>query len=256
MLTLVQPYYDHQEMLERQLECWNNWPTSVMKRVKIVVIDDGSPKYPFKIDNHWTHPALDIKIYRVKKNILWNTPGVKNLGFTVAESDWVVAADMDLTLTAINARKMLKLNYKDKMKVYWPKRHRFSGKGVERIEPPHCNSFIMNKQTFWDIGGFDEDFAGGWGREDSHFHDVAKLIMPIENIELEDIFFDTKLGHKGKTPTVDSREGMNRNHKIYHKKMKNLKFELEEFDAETVRTEYRPGYHSDNPLRFEWEQVL
>jgi hypothetical protein len=201
------------------------------------------------------HPSLDIRIYRIKDNILWNTPGVKNLGFTVAESDWVIAADMDLRVTAENAHKMMELDYRDRMKVYWPMRCRITGKDIERWMEPHCNSYIMNRQTFWDIGGYDEDFAGGWGKEDSHFHDVANLLLPLERVELDDVYFDNRMGSKA-GGSAGTCEGLNRNRHIYHDKMKIIYSKLKEFDAETVRTEYRPRYHSDNPLRFEWERVL
>jgi hypothetical protein len=242
MLTLLHPYYNHHEMMKYHFEMWSRWQAGVKERVHIVLVDDCSKEKPFQAKDYNIPRGLNLRVYRIKDDILWNTPGVKNLGFTVAETPWVIAADCDLMLEGHEASKMLGLDFSDKRTIYWPWCHRVTGKIGERRHPPHCNSFIMSRELFWEAGGFDEDFAGKWGYEDAHFWKVAVGALPkIKHVELKEVFFNSHRGSVGQLPESKVRFGANSNERKFLRKRKRIN---------------STKAHGGNPLRFEWERIL
>jgi len=233
-ITLLHPYYDHRAMLNYQLAEWNSWSNDNKKYTQIILIDDCSKVHPFDPKKHNINCNLDV--YKIADDILWNVSGARNLGFKLAETSWVIAMDMDLILENKELNKIRKLDFSDKYKIYFPNRKRITGKHeVERKEPPHCNSYIINKEIFWEVGGYDEDFAGGWGSEDSFFMDRL-AINGIKKVILDDVFFSSRHSSKGRTPTVKDRVGANRNKQLIYKKLVTNR-------------------HSGDPIRFRWEKI-
>lgn len=168
-LTLIMPYYENPGMLARQFEEWQKWPADARKRIRVVLIDDGSQRAPAALVVRPDGiPALEV--YRVSEDRPWHQHAARNLGAHVAPDGWLLMTDMDHVLTAKNAVALLK------------RLPRMDGKAIftlHRIEAttgeptrsadgdlkPHPNSFVLTRDLYWRIGGYDEDYCGIYGTD-------------------------------------------------------------------------------------------
>jgi hypothetical protein len=164
-------------MLPLHRSAWQQHPAGV---VKYDLIDDGSPTpiaEDFRFDG--------LQVYRVLQDIPWNVAGARNLGFHVATSDWVLSADIDHVVTADALARILRLDLSDPNRVYTFSRQTQAGL-TGRIA---VINILMNKGRFFEIGGYDEDFSGHYGVEDTFFSRClrhAKVqIIKCEDIALE-----------------------------------------------------------------------
>ena len=118
-------------------------------KARVVIVDDCSKKPLGKIE------GLDI--YRVTDDIKWNQPGARNLGFQESEG-WIVCADIDHLVTKENVDKLLKMK-KEKGTMYY----------LGREDTDSHNIFLIHKDDFEKVGGYDEDFCGNYGYDDILF---------------------------------------------------------------------------------------
>jgi hypothetical protein len=169
-LTIVMPYYLNKGMLALQFAGWAAWPEEIKSRISVILVDDGSP------DGH----AVDVKrpkglpalsIYRVTEDRPWHQHAARNLGAHVAGEGWLLLTDMDHVLTEDAARAVLKritLGKLDEGTIYTLARiEADTGRPtMQNGKPkPHPNSFVVTRETFWKIGGYDEDFCGVYGTD-------------------------------------------------------------------------------------------
>ncbi len=177
--TMLHPFYNERERFELLVENWITWSDEVKRKVQIVLIDDCSPS-PV---HTWFTPdvvsrlgGLNIVVYRITTDLQWNTPGALNLGFTVAPTPWVLTMDSDCTFNAEDIEKFLDANPTED--AYYRFRRQRQGDGCKaenlmNTAPLPC-SFLMHKNIFWHVGGFDEEFtgsrSGGYAIFDGYFH--------------------------------------------------------------------------------------
>lgn len=166
--TLIIPYYDQPGMLRRQAAEWAGYPNAV----RVLVVDDGSPRFPAaEVLAGIPHRAA---VYRVGVDIPWNRNGARNLGARVAETDWILHADIDHILTIEGAEALIgrALN-----PARW---YRFRRERVGRADEtrkkddlpptcergpvkPHIDTYLCTRELYWRAGGYDEDFSGSLG---------------------------------------------------------------------------------------------
>ena len=96
-LTIVHPFWNDVHMrLPLQIEAWNTYPGWVWDCVKIILVDDCSePPLSLPVID----PKIDLSLYRITDNLLWNLPGAYNLGFSQVETEWMLGMDSDHRLT-------------------------------------------------------------------------------------------------------------------------------------------------------------
>jgi GT2 family glycosyltransferase len=164
MITLIMPYYDNGEMLRVHLAAWHDWPADIRERFKVIIVDDGSPNAPAA---SVPLPAnlIDVSIYRVTEDRPWHQHAARNLGAHVAADGWLLLTDMDHVLTAENAAALVRRLHKmDEGTVYTL--HRIEADTGEPTlgrtgkPKPHPNSFVLTKELYWRIGGYDEEYVG------------------------------------------------------------------------------------------------
>ena len=244
-LTIAMPYYNAPEMLLKQLEYWYQYPTWVTESVSVIIVDDGSLEYPAQsvFDKH-SLPAFPLSLYRIEEDIPWNHGGARNLAFTQMQEGWALLTDLDHVLPLESVCSLLTKHLRTQ-NVYIPSRYRINGiLDWEEIEP-HSDSFILTKEMFWQVGGFDEDFSGYWNGMShlfrKHLLKICDETIVMENIHL--MFFDNtvvkdanvkSLGRKG--TAYDIKEDP----KLFKKMCKRL------------NKDYKP----ENQLRFSWTQVI
>ena len=155
--TLVVPYYNEPDILEKQVKAWKEIERKDL--VEFVVVDDGSKETPIDLLKDLD---FNVRLYRIKKDIFWNSAGAKNLGFTVANTEWVLSTDVDHILTNDTVNALLVEDIKESC--YYTLARRDLETGKDYHSPPGI--LLLRKKSFWEVGGSDEDFAGCYGYED------------------------------------------------------------------------------------------
>jgi hypothetical protein len=192
-LTLVYTYFGHQERIEDILK--EKHPD-----VRIVIVDDCSAE-PLQ-------PLDGIDVYRVLDNISWNMAGAKNLGFHVSDG-WIIYSDIDHLVTRENIEEILQLQ-KERGCIYF-----FGRVDVETGEEgTHYSEFLIHKEDFEKVGGFDEDFSGYYGYDDYLFlSHCQKNLKVVDARHIKVKLFDDSYS-KG------VKRDFTRNKELYEQKLK------------------------------------
>lgn len=168
-LTLVMPYYENPGMLAKQYTEWERWPAEVQESIMVILVDDGSQLVPADRVNRSLH-LPGIQIWRVDEDRPWHQHAARNLGAHVAPDGWLLMTDMDHILTAENAESLLRrLPKMDAQAIYTL--HRVEADTGEDTlnergqKKPHPNSFVLTRELYWRIGGYDEDYCGVYGTD-------------------------------------------------------------------------------------------
>lgn len=170
MLTLVMPYYQNASMLELHYREWaENWPVEAREHFKVVLVDDGSQNAPAAaVARPEGLPALEI--YRIDEDRPWNQHCARNVGAHEAGDGWLLMTDMDHVLTGPNALALFKrLARMDSAAIYTLHRIEADTGQPTRNDAghlkPHPNSFVLTRDLYWAIGGYDEDYCGTYGTD-------------------------------------------------------------------------------------------
>jgi hypothetical protein len=162
------------------------------------IIDDGSPpglranEYlglvaaaSFNNNNNNNTIPFPIRLARVTENIAWNMPGTQNLGlYLVPDHSHVLLLDLDTMISTNVFRRLVYLannNNNNKTqnnndtdtstsKQQQQQRdhvaYRFNGveSGIQ-----HPKIMFLRKETYWHVGGYEEDFVPHYGHDDYAF---------------------------------------------------------------------------------------
>jgi hypothetical protein len=222
MITLFHTYYNQRAMLTFHKAAWNQHTQDI----NYTLVDDASPN-PI---NDFSYKRLSI--VRVKQDIPWNMAGARNLGFFVAETEWVLCADIDHVVSAYALNQILSLDLTDPNVVYTFGRKDETGKiGCKAII-----NILMNKKRYFEIGGYDEDFSGNYGREETFFYHCLRY-NSTKLIHCDQIILDW---HPKRGATRGLVRDKEINAKVFEDKMNALK---------------RGAYKNGPILKFQWEVV-
>lgn len=226
-LSYIINYYNQLEALKMHFRYWNTYSIHALDQVEFVVIDDGASIDAVDAMRDFWQSGIkfDLAIYKIKEDVPYNFPGTLNLGATVANAPVIMHTDLDVIAKAEDMDVLLKVAKKAKSNQCYKLKAMY-GKGINTS----LSSFLLWRETFWKVGGYDEDFAGNYGHDDIYFNYKMKE-LGYEMIELEDCTLST---------APEGITNMNRdttvNDELMEAKKKNLS---------TVA----------NVLRFSWERV-
>lgn len=243
-LTIVMPYYMNPGMLAAQYCEWLVWPARLKRRLSVIIVDDGSPEgHAVDVERPKGLPALSI--YRVLKDIPWHQHGARNLGAHVAQG-WMLLTDMDHVLPEESAAALLAAideGELDPASIYMLDRiEADSGLptlGKDGKPKPHPNSFVVTRETFWTIGGYDEDFTGVYGT-DRMFRDRAFSRAKRGHLNIPLIRYWRDLVPDASTTTLERKEG-----REPYAKQQIMAAKIARGERDTVKV-----------LQFDWERVL
>lgn len=233
-VTVCLAYYENPSMLEHQLVAFELMGATARRHLRLVVIDDGSPKYPARI------PAglgFDVSLYRMQVDIPWNQDACRNLAVSQAETDWVLLTDMD---HLVPERTLVYAITKalDETCVYT-----FSRVTAPSLAPyhPHPNSWLLTRAMYDRIGGYDERYAGIYGTDGAFRRGVEREAR--KTIALKDVLVRVPREHipDASTTSLERKSDANTEAK------KRVDAEIAAAVAEAAR-----------PIRgrFPWERVL
>ncbi len=238
-LSYVTHFYFNQENANGVIDLLSRYAAyspELLDQIHFVVVDDGSPV-------RYEIPDLDLNLtwLRINEDIRWNQSGARNLGVVYAKSDNVLITDIDhifpesamreLAARGPCGRSLFRIHVKDTPESPRP-RH------------THPNIFLLSRARFFEFGGYDEEFAGGYGAEDSRFAKHMQAfgtwlrVLPLkiyccprEEIDRKRSYHSLLRDHSRNTP-IDSRK----------------KLELVHFGPH--------GGHSRSALNFSWTRLV
>jgi hypothetical protein len=203
-LSIVFPYYRNERMLARQHLAWAEWPDFLRLQVEVIVVDDGSPEPAAPILENW-HDAPrspKISVYRIAEDRPWHQHGARNLGAHVAEGPFLLMTDMDHVIPADTLAAALDFDRLDAAMTFsrrdapagepWKADHWSTMEPTRRPDgslKPHVNSFVIAKETYWHVGGYDEDFCGVYGTDGMFrrrlWSQVEQVFCPLPLIRVD-----------------------------------------------------------------------
>jgi len=167
--TLILPYYRNPGMLDLQLERIASYNPKLLPYVRVIVVDDGSPKdkaMPPKMP-----PPFSLTMFRIDVDVRWNWLAARNIGHHHAKTDWVLFTDIDHLIPEATARRIIGDELSERY-IY-----RFARVNYPDGDPyhPHPNSWLMTRAMFDKTGGYDERFSGYYGT-DGMFRDRCAAV--------------------------------------------------------------------------------
>lgn len=204
-LTLILPYYRNPGMLAEQQRTWRAYPDDLKAHFHVIVVDDGSPKFAARRYVEATGIA-SFRLYRCEVDVRWNWLFCRNLGVDQATTTWVLLTDIDHLLPADTLERLLTIEL-DPKRVY-----RLSRVDAPDLTPykPHPNTWLMTRQMFDAIGGYDERFSGYYGT-DGEFRDrVQSTASRVEMLSHPLIRVPREVIEDASTTTYGRKEDQDR----------------------------------------------
>ena len=215
-LTLFLIYYENIPLLSKQIDSWLQWPLSLRRRYRFLLIDDGSRVGSRAMDLVWPHrewllkqQEIDLQVYQIEQDLGWNIGGARNLAAHVVTTDYMVLSDCDMSIPASTAEYLLGLRDQAKEAVGVEAtrsgsnggkdnggKHLIFGRfrrlklGPEQVFKPHPAIMLSSRETYWRIGGCDEDFVGRYGHTDVHFFWRAERTDGVKILNQDDVMKD------------------------------------------------------------------
>lgn len=221
-LALVMPYYMNPAMLAHQYGAWRAYPEALKAQLQVVIVDDGSPvETAAEVARPEGLPRLEI--YRVLEDRPWHQHGARNLGAHVAAAEWLLLTDMDHVFPADSLEAWLaRLERHDVAYMFprldWPELKPTLGRYGEH--KPHPNTFGIARDTYWAIGGYDEEFCGIYGT-DGLFRERLRKQVSVKLARGCPVYrFTREIIADASTRTLDRKEGRNPHAK---REVRNLK---------------------------------
>lgn len=183
-LTIIMCVFGQPKMLAHQLATMRGYRKVVLDNLNVVIVDDcGDPPVEAREIEAFAVGVKSVKLFRVTQQIHWNQCGGRNLAMHHSKG-WVVMLDPDMVLDGeIVLRMMLaveKLQHGQVVK--WALKHVNSG----RLDMSSPNTWLLHRDDFFAVGGYDEDFAGHKGWSDCCLLNVLRAHYRI--IERPDLF--------------------------------------------------------------------
>lgn len=148
-ITLGTTYYENPDYLYRFIKLYKD------KVDEIIIVDDYSTK--FKLETLF-EPEPSVKLYKVTKDYGFNSHGSRNLIMNQAKNDWVCLIDVDREFYN-EGEDILKIYEKELSKEVL---YKFSAHFLQygRYLHKSVNDFLIHKELFYKVGGYDEECIG------------------------------------------------------------------------------------------------
>lgn len=170
-ITLGTTYYNCPDLLERFLQKHSKYVD------ELIVVDDGSKKQ--NCISKYSDVDNNVKLYRVHKDLGFNSHGCRNLIASEASNNWIVLIDIDrefdnpeYTFNTLSTRK-LKENVRYLFITHYRK--------LSNDTHASVNDFLIHRNHYFSVGGYDEELVGQrWG--DREFLDQLKVMGGKESL--------------------------------------------------------------------------
>ena len=158
-LTIVHPFYNEKMRYHLQEDRWVKWNRRCKEAVKVILADDHSD--PGVHTYMATAPNIDLRVYRAKQDLKFNTPGCLNMGIKEATTEWVLIMDSDCMLEPDRLDWLLNWKPNQEFCLRFHRDRITNNEKAKRHRILGC-SILFSKSQWEKVGGFDEDFTGAW----------------------------------------------------------------------------------------------
>ena len=213
--------------------------------------DDGSMRSPAVDFFEKNPPTTNMRLFRVKNDIGFNSHGTRNLLMNQTTTDWNILSDIDRkypdsTLKSIhkNEINLTKTRYYSFWEIRKSSPDRFS-----------VNEYMVHKETFWKTGGYDEEFVNiHFG--DRYFLDTLRKVAKRKKVDAWHVKYirGARDVTWTDTPFTIYPDDKTLIHPIGFWGNQEKRFALKEFVKK--RSETHEGRMSKKVINFEWERVF
>lgn len=224
-VSLIMPYYDNAGMLAEHYAHWVKFPDEIKRRMEVIIVDDGTPTTAAGEVPRPEKGLPPLKIFRVAVDLPWHQHACRNIGAHEARKSWLFLTDMDHLIPEETWRNIFKLDAEPPHTVYTHLRvdaPDMQPKIKNGQEHPHPNTFLMSKEFYWMIGGYDEDFCGVYGT-DGMFRKRLWAVARHKPLRDPIIRYDREVLADASTRTLQRKEGRDPEAKPRIEKMKREK---------------------------------
>lgn len=154
-------------LIEDILHKYDLFSDEILSHLEIVLVDDCSPNVEKLIDI--SKYRVKISLLRVLDDLKWNSGGAKNLGVFYSSSKRIIITDIDHFFPEQTCAWAMTILLNEGEVCHFK---RAEGDRVRRIDA-HPNTFLMTRNTYICLNGYDEDFVGMYG-DDIFFRKYLK----------------------------------------------------------------------------------
>lgn len=239
MITLITTYFEDPYRLENYLE--NEFNEDIFD--EFIIVDDGSPKNPAEAICRM-YPEKNIKLFRVKEDIGFNSHGARNLAMKHVETEWALMIDID--------RKGIKevAPVLDRY-VKSAEESEYFNFIIEDTGDVTHNDYCVRTDSWWVSGGYDEEFVN-WHYGDRLFIDRLNRYLTPTTIPFKINLTRSarKIEYKdcGITTYPDDKNII---HPIIDPEIRKRTI-----DNVGMRNDNPNLWRRDNIIQFEWEQLI
>lgn len=214
--------------------------------------DDGSMRTPAIEFFKNNPPTANMRLFRVKEDIGFNSHGTRNLLMKETTTDWNIMSDIDRRFpdkTLISIFKNQPFLNKNKYYSFWE---------VYQSSPDRysVNEYLVHRKTFWKTGGYDEEFVNiHFG--DRFFLETLKLVAVRKKIEYWKVKYvrgarNVSFEDVPYTLYPDDKTLIHPNNGIWGKT--ETRHALKKYIIERNKT--HEGRMSKKVINFDWERVF
>lgn len=167
-ISLVVNYYNNANAVKLFLEWYREAAEQAPGLLELVLVDDHSDE---AVDPIIFEAVPNLRVFRITDDIPWNQGGARNIGALEVRSRLIFFMDIDHTITLeeipgfLAEAANLQLGYR----MTPPRRRKSLGNEEGEELKPNINCFLIHRQDFFKVGGYDEIFSGHYGQEDKFF---------------------------------------------------------------------------------------
>jgi len=240
MITLITTYFEDPYRLKNYLE--NEFNEDIFDQ--FIIIDDGSPNTPAEPICRM-YPEKNLKLFRVKEDIGFNSHGARNLAMKHVETEWALMIDIDRK--GIREVAPVLERY-----VKSAEENEYFNFIIEDTGETTHNDYCVKTDSWWRSGGYDEEFVN-W-----HFGD--RLFIDRLNSYLKPTTIPFKINLTRAARTTRFREDCGKT--TYPDDNTIIHPILDENTRKNLID--KVGYRNDNPelwirdniIQFEWERLI
>lgn len=233
MISFVTHARNQPQIVAEHLRVWDALPEGLREQWEFVLVDDCSNP-PINEQRDY------LTLLRSRDPMLWNY-GVKNLGAEQARNDWLLLTNVDHVLTTEAVIKITNLPLVPGRFLRFARCNPDAGARPKYSTTSHVGTLLIHRSDLFSVGGYDEDFSGYYGHDDTFLAHCLKH-RGLKEVKCNDIVLRNYSGATS-IPDADFLENpewsrdLSRNEKLLHQKRQG-----------------RP--HASSPrIRFDWERV-